>query len=116
MDSIFAYLNNDGTIRFRGDSAFYDTKLLEYFEDKNVTYYIRAKSFKALRRILTGDFACDDSAEWGEYYYDCPYYGETEYETGKCGIKRRIVYKAYWVFEENGQRRFAARGLCNRNK
>lgn len=105
LDTVFAHLNNDGTIKYRGDSAFYDTELMEYLENRNITYYIRAKNFTALRRAAITDLACDD-IDWGQYDYNHPYYGDTQYEIGNCGIKRRIAYKAYWVEEDGRQKLF----------
>lgn len=103
LQTIMPFLNNNGKIRFRGDSAFYDTKLLSYLEENNIHYYIRTKSFKALlcRIHLAVNNTCTDE-DWAFYTASKPLYGETEYETAGCGKKRRIVYKAYWV-EENGQ-------------
>lgn len=104
MQTIMAHLNNNGHIRFRGDSAFYDSDLLAYFEEISVRYYIRAKGFKALKRATLEDLASKDEFVSEKYDYAHPYYGETQYKIGKSNIKRRIVYKAYWV-DEDGQLR-----------
>ena len=104
METVMSYLNNNGHIRFRGDSAFYDSDLLAYFEGIAITYYIRAKGFKALKRAASEDLASKDEFLSEKYDYAHPYYGETQYTIGKSSIARRIVYKAYWV-EEDGQLR-----------
>ena len=101
LQTIFPFLYNRGNIRFRGDSAFYDTKLLEYLEDNEITYYIRAKGFKALHREIMADMVIKD-IQPEEYTAFHPYYGEMRYTIGFSGKERRILYKAYYV-ENNGQ-------------
>lgn len=102
LQTIFPYLYNRGNIRFRGDSAFYDSALFDFLDKNNITYYIRAKGFESLKRA-----ACEDMASKGIDWmkYDCrnPYYGEMQYRVGtKSKEKRRILYKAYCI-GENGQ-------------
>lgn len=101
MKTIMPYLENNGNIRFRGDSAFYDTDLLEYLEENYIQYYIRVKSFQSVRREAIENFSLTDE-DWYSYTYDHPYYGEMRYKIGRSNKERRVVYKAYWV-SENGQ-------------
>ena len=101
LQTVFAHLYNRGNIRFRGDSAFYNTDLMQYLEEEEVAYYIRAKSFTALRRAIVEDMAFND-IDWMEYTPNNPYYGEIRYNVANTGILRRIVYKAYSV-REDGQ-------------
>lgn len=102
MKTIMVHLENNGDIKFRGDSAFYDTDLMEYYEGINITYYIRAKGFKALKRSSLENLAYSDEFKPDQYDYSHPYYGEMQYKIGKSTKERRIVYKAYWV-DEHGQ-------------
>lgn len=102
LQTVFTWLYNRGNIRFRGDSAFYDTKLLDFLEENEVTYYIRAKNFNSLKEAARQDMLCKD-IDWMEYDHNKPYYGETEYQVGTKSKKvRRILYKACSI-EENGQ-------------
>jgi hypothetical protein len=48
LKTVLAYMYNCGTIRFRDDSAFFDTELLEFLEKEDITYYIRCKGFESL--------------------------------------------------------------------
>lgn len=100
--TILSYLYNRGNIRFRGDSAFYDTELLDFLEENEITYYIRAKGFTALKRAAVEDMICKD-IDWMKYDHNHPYYGEMNYRIGtKSEKEHRILYKAYSI-EENGQ-------------
>ena len=102
MQTILPYLYNRGNIRFRGDSAFYDTELLNFLEGNEITYYIRTKGFTALRRAVTEDMTAKN-IDWMEYSPSNPYYGELQYIIGtKSKQSRRILYKAYSI-EDNGQ-------------
>lgn len=102
LQTILAYLHNRGNIRFRGDSAFYDTNLLAFLEGHEITYYIRAKGFTALKRAAVIDMKSKE-IDWMKYDHRCPYYGEMYYRIGtKSTEERRILYKAYCI-EENGQ-------------
>lgn len=112
LETIMAFLRPKGKIRFRGDSAFYDHKLLDYLENLSATYYIRAKGFKALTRAVTAELSVSISMEeWQTYTPTHPYYGEVEYEITHSQVKRRMVYKAYWT-EENGQVRLLPEIYC----
>ena len=102
LQTVLAHLYNRGNIRFRGDSAFYDTSLMEFLEGEEITYYIRAKSFTALRRAIVEDMVMND-INWMDYSANNPYYGEIRYDIANCGVTRRIVYKAYITVNENGQ-------------
>lgn len=103
--AVLEYLYNRENIRFRGDSAFYDTQLLSFLEKEKIKYYIRAKGFSALHRAVMEDVA-EKNIDWWEYDSRKPYYGEIKYRIGtKDGKKRRIVYKMYTT-GENGQMSF----------
>ncbi len=101
LQTILAHMYNRGNIRFRGDSAFYDTELLKYLESEEIRYYIRAKSTTSLRRTIFEDIVSKD-IEWLSYTSAKPYYGEIRYSISGSKTERRIVYKAYSV-REDGQ-------------
>jgi hypothetical protein len=101
LQTILAHMYNRGNIRFRGDSAFYDTELLTYLESEEIRYYIRAKSTASLRRTVFEDIVSKD-VEWLNYTPAKPYYGEIRYSISGSKTERRIVYKAYSV-REDGQ-------------
>ena len=99
--TVMSYLTNNGNIRFRGDSAFYDTKLMKYLEENRITYYIRAKNFSKQHSAAEAD-TYSKGATTFEYTHDHPYYSEMQYAI--AGKKtRRIVYKAYWVVDQHNQ-------------
>lgn len=95
LKTVLFYLNNNGNIRFRGDSAFYSTELMQYLEENQITYYIRAKSFNALHKAAETDLYEKDIKPF-TYTQTDPYYSEIRYSISKTK-ERRIVYKAYWV-------------------
>ena len=98
LNRVLPFLNNNGNIRLRGDSAFYNTELLQYLEENRITYYIRAKGYNALHKAAEDDLY-SKGVEPFTYTQSDPYYGDIEYKVaGKQG--RRIVYKAYWVVNE----------------
>lgn len=101
LKSVMPYLENKGNIRFRAESAFYDTKLLKYLEEIDITYYIRAKGYKKLHTSAEADMY-EKGVKPFEYTQDHPYYGEMRYSIAKSG-DRRIVYKAYWVVDKHNQ-------------
>lgn len=104
MKTIMPYLKNNGNIRFRGDSAFYNSDLMSYLEENTIKYYIRVKSFQSVRRETLENFSLTDG-DWCSYTYDHPYYGEIRYKISGSNKTRRVVYKAYWT-SENGQLSF----------
>lgn len=111
LQTIFHFMYNRGNIRFRGDSAFYDTDLLKFLEENEISYYIRAKGFTALRREVMFDLTAK-GIEWMDYSHNHPYYGEMRYEIGtKDKTPRRIIYKVFSI-EENGQMSFIPNIYC----
>jgi hypothetical protein len=100
LHTVLAYMYNRGTIRFRGDSAFYNTDLMQFLEDEAVTYYIRTKGFETLTSEAMDDMIAHD-IKWQEYTPFHPYYGEFQYSVAHSK-PRRILYKAYSVMQ-NGQ-------------
>lgn len=100
LRTVLAYMNNRGAIRFRGDSAFYNTQLMQYLEDEKIIYYIRTKGFESLHSEAMDDMI-SHNIDWKEYTAYHPYYGEFMYAI-KGKQSRRILYKAYSVME-NGQ-------------
>ena len=102
LQTIFAHMYNRGNIRFRGDSAFYDTDLMEFLEGEEITYYIRAKGFLALKRTIAEDMIFK-GVDWMDYSANKPYYGEIRYNIANTGLYRRIAYKAYPAVREDGQ-------------
>ena len=51
MSQLLAHLPNRNRILFRGDSGFFREKLLDYLDDLDQDYLIKAK-FKGLRLLL----------------------------------------------------------------
>lgn len=100
LRTVLAYMYNRGTIRFRGDSAFYNTDLMQFLEDEEITYYIRTKGFETLSSEAMDDMIAHN-IDWKEYTPFHPYYGEFQYSI-KGTKPRRILYKAYSVMQ-NGQ-------------
>jgi hypothetical protein len=98
LKTVLAHMYNRGTIRFRGDSAFYDTDLMQFLEDEEITYYIRAKGFTSLTSEAIDDMI-SKGIEWKDYDAFHPYYGELQYSI-KNRKPRRILYKAYSVMED----------------
>lgn len=98
LRTVLAYMYNRGTIRFRGDSAFYDTDLMQFLEDEEITYYIRAKGFAPLTSEAIDDMIAKE-IDWNEYDSFHPYYGELQYSIKKRK-PRRILYKAYSIMED----------------
>ena len=98
LKTVLAYMYNRGTIRFRGDSAFYDTDLMQFLEDEEITYYIRTKGFETLRSEAIDDMI-SRNIDWKEYTAAHPYYGEMYYSIKKKN-PRRILYKAYSVMDD----------------
>ena len=102
LKNVLSFLDNNGNIRFRGDSAFYDTKLMNYLEENSISYYIRAKNFSSLINTVTDDVMNIKKIKEYSYTYEHPFYGEIQY--GISGKKsRRVAYKAYWCYDKNGQ-------------
>lgn len=100
LKTIMPFLENHGQIRFRGDSAFYDTKLLEYLEDNRIHYYIRTKNYHSLISTVEDDIF-SKGVEPFKYTQNHPYCSEVMYSiAGK--LPRRIVYKAFWYVDLHG--------------
>ncbi|MBR2669525.1 MAG: transposase [Solobacterium sp.] len=87
-----------GTIRFRGDSAFYNMELMKFLEDEKITYYIRAKGFESLHSEAMDDMI-SRGIDWKNYTPFHPYHGEFLYAI-KGKQPRRILYKAYSVMKD----------------
>jgi len=98
LKTVLAHMYNRGTIRFRGDSAFYDTDLMQFLEDEEITYYIRAKGFSSLTSEVIDDMI-SNMVDWKDYDSFHPYYGELQYSI-KNRKPRRILYKAYSVMDD----------------
>ena len=99
LKTVLSYMYNRGTIRFRGDSAFYDTDLMDFLEGEEITYYIRCKGFESLRSEAM-DAMISKGIDWSHYTALQPYYGEFMYAV-KGKKKRRILFKAYPLAENN---------------
>lgn len=100
LQTIFSYLHTDN-VRFRGDSAFYDTSLFQYLESNKVTYYIRTKNYTSIKRETAFDLFVNEDVELYAYTQSHPYYADIEYEVAG-DIARRVVYKAYWTDNKAG--------------
>ena len=98
LKTVLAYMYNRSTIRFRGDSAFFDTELLEFLEKEDITYYIRCRGFESLRSEAIDDMI-SSGIDWSSYTASHPYYGEFQYSI-KRTTHRRILYKAYSVMDD----------------
>lgn len=100
LQSIFSYLYTDN-VRFRGNSAFYDTSLFQYLESNKVTYYIRTKDYTSIKRETAFDLFVNEDVELYAYTQAHPYYADIEYEVAG-DIARRVVYKTYWTDNKAG--------------
>ena len=98
LKTVLAYMYNRSTIRFRGDSAFFDTELLEFLEKEDITYYIRCRGFESLRSEAIDDMI-SSGIDWSSYTASHPYYGDFQYSI-KRTTHRRILYKAYSVMDD----------------
>ena len=71
---------------------------MQFLEDEEITYYIRAKGFTSLTSEAIDDMI-SKGIEWKDYDAFHPYYGELQYSI-KNRKPRRILYKAYSVMED----------------
>ena len=56
LEPVLSFLNSD-KVSFRGDSAFYDTNLMDFLEQHKVDYYIRCKNYHALYSAVKKEFS-----------------------------------------------------------
>ena len=96
-------LSSSRTVFFRGDSAFYDSKLMNYLEQQpfRVRYMIRCKHFGKLIKECMDDMD-RKGIDFVKYTKQEPYIGELFYSI-QNDEPRRIVYKAYRSIDQNGQ-------------
>ena len=104
LEPVLTFLKKD-KVSFRGDSAFYDTDLMEFLEQRNVDYYIRCKNYHALYTAVEKELSKLENPE--QYTAFNPYYSEIIYSIAKKK-ERRIVYKTYWVSDKNQMTLFPA--------
>ena len=96
-------ISSSRTIFFRGDSAFYDSKLMNYLEQQpfRVRYMIRCKHFGKLIKECMDDMD-RKGIDFQQYTKHEPYIGELSYSL-QNDEPRRVVYKAYRSIDQNGQ-------------
>lgn len=100
MDEVLEYLKTDNKrVRLRGDSAFFNDKYMDYMENKEITYYLRAKGFNKIKNKVYKDID-DKGINLETYSQEHPYIGEIEYTLSKSNKERRVVYKAYSSFDK----------------
>lgn len=104
LQEIFPYISgkDNRLIQFRGDSAFYNSDLMEYLESMNCFYLIRAKGFKKLHeKVMEKTYR--NKVNPDHYTATKPYYGEIRYTVGKSKKSRRVVFKIFSYTEKDGQ-------------
>ena len=105
LRSVFSglQLSSSRTIFFRGDSAFYDSKLMNYLEQQpfRVRYMIRCRHFGKLIKECMDDMEAK-GIDFQQYTKHEPYIGELFYSL-QNDEPRRVVYKAYRSIDQDGQ-------------
>lgn len=96
-------LSSSRTVFFRGDSAFYDSKLMDYLEQQpfRVRYMIRCRHFGKLIKECMDDMD-RKGIDFVQYTKHEPYISELFYSI-QNDEPRRVVYKAYRSIDQNGQ-------------
>lgn len=93
--------NPDLRIRYRADSAAYDSFFFSQLENADITYYIRAKHTKKLKDSVQNELESQGFV-LEEHTAKNPFIGEIQYSINKTQ-PRRVVFKAYQVVDESGQ-------------
>lgn len=105
LRSVFSglQLSSSRTVFFRGDSAFYDSKLMNYLEQQSfrVRYMIRCRHFTKLIKECMDDMEAK-GIDFQQYTKHKPYIGELFYSL-QNDEPRRVVYKAYRSIDQDGQ-------------
>lgn len=105
LRSVFSglQLSSSRTVFFRGDSAFYDSKLMNYLEQQpfRVRYMIRCRHFGKLIKECMDDMEAK-GIDFQQYTKHEPYIGELFYSL-QNDEPRRVVYKAYRSIDQDGQ-------------
>lgn len=105
LRSVFSglQLSSSRTIFFRADSAFYDSKLMNYLEQQpfRVRYMIRCRHFGKLIKECMDDMEAK-GIDFQQYTKHEPYIGELFYSL-QNDEPRRVVYKAYRSIDQDGQ-------------
>lgn len=99
LQTVFSCLEHLENLRFRADSAFDRNDLFQFLEDNRITYYIRTKGFKALKREALENMVLNE-IDWNQFDHAHPYYGDFSIKA-KGNRTRRIIYKVFYL-EENG--------------
>ena len=90
------------TIRFRGDSAFYDSDLMNELNRMNIKYFIRCKGYSSLHHAVEKDLE-KRKVDLSITTSDHPVYGEIRYKMTNNKNESRIIYKAYGTEDKNNQ-------------
>lgn len=104
LQGIFPYISGKDHrfMRFRGDSAFYNSNLMDYLDSMNCHYYIRAKGYKKLHEKVMEKID-KNKINPDHYTANKPYYGEIRYAVGKSNKPRRIAFKMFAYTDKDGQ-------------
>ena len=90
-------------IQFRGDAAFYNSDLMDLFEDRfnPVRYAVRAKGTdKVEDACVDAYYAVNKLEDDYKYTSSNPFYGETSYQMSNSKKSRRICFKVFFTQEE----------------
>ena len=95
---VFAFLDLEGkSVHMRGDSAFYSHELMNFLDERDIEFFIRAKNFKKLTEMIE----CIVRKKLGDkihsYSADNPYYGKIEYTVNALKNENpyTMAYKCY---------------------
>ena len=103
LTEVLAYLNTEGkTVHMRGDSAFYNSDLMNFLDARNIEFFIRAKNFKKLIETLESYVREELKDKIRNYSADNPYYDEIEYTVNASKNKKpyRMAFKCYPVYSD----------------
>lgn len=100
FQEVLGSLNREGKkIHMRGDSAFYDSKLMKYLDENDVEFFIRAKNFKKLTEAVYAFVQKTSMDHIHDYSSNNPLYGEIRYTPNAIFNNKdyRLVFKCYPV-------------------
>lgn len=88
-------------IKYRADSAGFNSDFMKQLESESITYHIRRKNTHKLRTAIENDLDVKN-VNFMDYTHAHPYIGEITYTVSKS-VPRRVVYKAYQAVSSKGQ-------------
>lgn len=107
------YKGFERSISFRGDAAFYNSELMDLFEDREhpVRYAIRSKGTGRLNGECIDSYYASEHEDDAVYTAQNPYYGEITYKMTNSDKYRRVCFKLFFT-EEEEQKEGRAVQLC----